>query len=93
MERLKILHNLPESDVDTKFELFVELLVAQWTLTLLFVFPVFGETGFAEVVSTWNRNRLSEDIQADGALELIFCQKTAGCGHSWSMSLKSIEYQ
>lgn len=78
---LEILHNLPESGVDTKFEPFVELLFAQRTLTLLFAFPVPGDTGLAKVVSTWNRNRLGENLQTDGAQELILRQETAGCGH------------
>lgn len=78
---LKILHNLPESGVDTKLEPFVEFLIAQWALTLLFAFPVPGDTGLAEVVSTWNRNRLGENIQTDGTLELILRQERAGCGH------------
>ena len=62
---LKILDNFPESCVDTKFEPFVELFIAQWTLTLLLACPVPGETGFAEVMSTWDRDRFGENFQAD----------------------------
>lgn len=78
---LKILHELLVSGVDTKFEPFVELLVAQRAHALIFAFPVLGVTGLAEVVSTWSRDRLGENVQTDGADELIFRQKRAGCGH------------
>lgn len=78
---LEILHNFLKFYVDAKFEPLVELLVAQWTLTVLFVLPVPADTGLAEVVSTWNRNGLRENIQTDGAQELIFRQEAASCGH------------
>lgn len=77
----EILNNLPESCVDTQFDPFVEVLVAQGTLTLLFASPVSGNTGLAKVVSTWSRNRLSENIQTDGAQELILRQERAGYRH------------
>lgn len=78
---LELLHDLPEPCVDAQFEAFAELFVAQWTQTLVFALPVPGDTGLAEVVSTWNRNRLDEEIHADGARELIFRQQTIGRGH------------
>lgn len=84
----EILHNLPESTVDTKLKLFAEVLVAQWALAQRFAFPVLRDTGFAKVVSTWSRNRLSENIQTDGAEELILGQERAGCCH---ICLKTIE--
>lgn len=85
----EILHNLPESSVDTKFEPSVEVLVAQWALTLLFTFPVPSDTGLAKVVSTWSRNGLSENIQTGGAQELILRQGSAGCCH---ICLNTIEH-
>lgn len=86
----EILHNLPESTVDTKLQLFAEVLVAQWALAQLFAFPVLRDTGFAKVVSAWSRNRLSENIQTDGAQELILGQERAGCCH---ICLKTIEHR
>lgn len=72
------LHHIPESDIDAKFEPSVEVLVAQWTLTLLFAVPVPADAGLTEIVPTWDRNGLGENLQTDGTQELILRQERAG---------------
>lgn len=37
--------------------------------------PVSADAGHAEAVAAWCRRRVSEHIEADGALELLFRQK------------------
>lgn len=36
--------------------------------------PVTTDTGHAEVMTTWDGHRVSEDIQTDGTVDLLFCK-------------------
>lgn len=58
--------------INTKLWPFAEFFLTERAGALLTAVPIFVETDHAEVVSTWCRNRLSEDFQTDGALQLLF---------------------
>jgi hypothetical protein len=64
-------------------------MLTQWTLAPASGIPVPTNTSLAEVVSTWNGDWLSEHIQTDGALELIFRQETARGRHFCNTKSKS----
>ena len=76
--------HLRDESVDTKLRSPIELLLAHGTVTQVTVVPVLGDTGLAEVVSTWSRDRISEHIQTDRTQELIFIQETAAGSHFYT---------
>ena len=89
---VNIIYNISECCVDIELWSCVECPLTHWTLAQVSCIPVSTDTDLAEVVSTWSGDRLSEHIQTDRALELLFRQETARGRHFWNTIKQLLKY-
>lgn len=80
---LELLCNLPQHRVHADVGPFVEGLLAHGTLIQMAGFPVSQDTGLAEVVPAGDGHGVGEDVQTDGAVNLLFRQVPSG-SHSYT---------
>lgn len=68
---LELLRDLSQNSVDANIWPFMERLLAHGTLIQRGGLPVSQNAALAEVMSTGDRHGVGEDVQADGAVDLL----------------------
>lgn len=76
-----------------QFRSSLEQFVTQGTLAPNINVPVPGDAVFAEVMSTWCGDWISEHIQADGAQKLIFRSQITSSKHVCTLQNKSKHFR
>lgn len=71
---LELLCNLTQHSVDANVRLLEEGFLAHGAHEEGTGLPVASKAGHAEVVATGDGHWIGEDIQADGTMDLLFCE-------------------